>query len=66
MSKKHKKNLFSSNPWNDTPYYDMFIEEWTKYGVIDRNNRYAITEKNIPQYYFNLIKHEIYKWPERI
>lgn len=66
MSKKHKKNIFSNNPWNDTPYYDMFIEEWTKYGVIDRNNRYVLTEKNIPQCYFNLIKHEIYKWPERI
>ena len=43
----------------------MFIEEWTKYGVIDRNNG-MLTEKNIPQCYFNLIKHEIYKWPERI
>ena len=66
MSKKHKKNLFSINPWNDTPYYDIFIEEWTKYGVIDRNNWYVIIEKNIPQDYFKLTKHEIYKWPERI
>ena len=66
MSKKHKKNIFSNNPWNDTPYYDMFIEEWTKYGVIDINHWHAIIDKNVPLYYFNLIKHEIYKWPERI
>lgn len=66
MGKIQKRNIFSPNPWNDTPYYDVFVEEWVKYGVIDTNNRYEIYEKNKPFQSCQLTKHEIYKWPERI
>lgn len=68
MSKEQKKNIFSENPWNDTPYYDMFIEEWVKYGPVDNNNRrYQITYNNrFRSSCENFTKHECYKWPERI
>lgn len=67
MSKKQKKNIFSDNPWNDTPYYDMFSEEWIKYGYIDNNQRCEIDHKNkFCGYCCIFTKHECYKWSERI
>lgn len=66
MAKNDKKNIFSQNPWNDTPYYDMFAEEWERYGMSDTNSWREIVGKNKPCQNFNLIKHEIYKWVERI
>ena len=68
MSKEQKKNIFSENPWNDTPYYDMFVEEWVKYGPVDgKNRRFDIYWRNrFRDYTCNFTKHECYKWPERI
>jgi hypothetical protein len=66
MGKNQKRNMFSSNPWNDTPYYDIFAEEWDKYGMSDTNSWWNIYERNKPCQNFNLIKHEMYKWVERI
>lgn len=66
MGKKQKQNLFSANPWNDTPYFDMFEETWVKYGVIDTNSWYAIYDRNKPDYYDRLLRHEMFKWVERI
>ena len=67
MSKKQKKNIFSEKPWNDTPYYDMFVEEWIRYGPVDINQCHEIYDRNrFRGYYCNFTKHECYKWPERI
>lgn len=64
---KQKKNIFSESPWNDTPYYDMFCEEWIKYGLIDNNSCYTISNRNrFCAYCCNFVKHEVFKWPERI
>ena len=67
IDKKHRKNIFSDNPWNDTPYYDMFCEEWVKSGMVDNNKSYQIPYEN--RFRANcgkFIRHECYKWPERI
>lgn len=66
MGKIQKRNMFSSNPWNDTPYYDIFAEEWEIYGISDTNSWWAIHEKNQLKLHFHLTKHEMYKWVERI
>lgn len=66
MHKKKKKHIFSENPWNDTPYYDMFEELWKTYGMIDVNHWYKIINNNRFHKNDRLWLTEIYKWPERI
>lgn len=66
MKNKQKKNIFSENPWNDTPYYDPFVEEWVKYGIFDINSSYRIRDKNKVRDNEKLTKHACFKWPERI
>lgn len=64
--KKNRKNIFSDNPWNDTPYFDPFSEEWTRHGMVDTNDKFELEGSNSFKDRFILTKHYCFKWPEKI
>ena len=65
--KVEKRDMFSDNPWNDTPYFDMFEDVWFTPGFVDKSdvndldlhNR-RLVDPNTPK------EHLMCSWPERV